>query len=291
MLKAQRAKEEDMTILVTGATGKTGREVIGALVECGLTIRPFTHHNIQFDGVAETAVGDLTNPADVRRAMRGVSKVYHICPNMHPQEIEIGQSVIAAAQAADVQQFVYHSVLHPQIEAMPHHWRKLRVEEMLFRSGLPFTILQPTAYMQNIDLARVRETAVYTTPYPTTTRISLVDLADVAQVAAKVLTEDGHSNAIYALVGEPNLSQDELAQRMAEAWGIAVQAREQSLAVWKTAVQSANFSAQKINDLQAMFRYYAAYGMVGNTAVLRMLLNERPTNFLEHVYERVSRLS
>ncbi len=49
-----------------------------------------------------------------------------------------------------VTRFVYHSVLHPQIEAMPHHWQKMRTEEMLFAAGFELTVLQPTAYMQNI---------------------------------------------------------------------------------------------------------------------------------------------
>ena len=55
-----------------------------------------------------------------------------------------------AARTAGVKRFVYHSVLHPQTEEMPHHWQKLRVEEEIFRGGLPFTILQPCAYMQNV---------------------------------------------------------------------------------------------------------------------------------------------
>ena len=49
-----------------------------------------------------------------------------------------------------MEHFVYHSVLHPQTEKMNHHWQKMRVEEMIFESGLPFTILQPAPYMQNL---------------------------------------------------------------------------------------------------------------------------------------------
>lgn len=74
--------------------------------------------------------------------MRSAQGVYHICPNVHPQEVEIGRIAIDAARAAHVERFVFHSVLRPQIEAMPHHWRKLRVEEMLLASGLNFTILR-----------------------------------------------------------------------------------------------------------------------------------------------------
>ena len=66
-----------------------------------------------------------------------MTSVYHVCPNVSPDEIAIGRVSIAAARSAGVEHFVYHSVLHPQTEAMPHHWLKLRVEEALITSGLP----------------------------------------------------------------------------------------------------------------------------------------------------------
>ena len=72
-------------------------------------------------------------------------------------------------------------MLHPQIEAMPHHWEKMRVEEMLFAAGLDVTVLQPTAYMQNIlGMARDIVEAGFRVPYPVETPLSLVDLDDVA---------------------------------------------------------------------------------------------------------------
>ena len=87
--------------------------------------------------------------------------------------------------------------LHPQIEEMPHHWNKLRVEEMLLRSGLDITILQPTAYMQNSlpEWDRMKRDGIFRVPYPIETRLSLVDLDDVAEVAALALTNAGHSGA------------------------------------------------------------------------------------------------
>ena len=75
--------------------------------------------------------------------------------------------VIGAAREADVEHLVFHSVLHPQIEAMPHHWQKMRVEELLLQSGLHYTILQPTIYMQNILASwdAISQNGVYPVPY------------------------------------------------------------------------------------------------------------------------------
>ncbi|MFN8458488.1 MAG: NmrA family NAD(P)-binding protein [Anaerolineae bacterium] len=71
-------------------------------------------------------------------------------PQHAPDEVAIGRAAIAVAKAAGGPRSVYHSVLHPHTEKMPHHWHKLRVEELLFESGLEWTILQPAAYMQNV---------------------------------------------------------------------------------------------------------------------------------------------
>ena len=142
-------------ILVTGAAGKTGRAVIRELAARGAPVRAFLRRAEQRSaaealGAGEVVVGDLRSRETVAAAVAGVASIYHICPNVHPDEIGIGRRVVSAALAAGVERFVYHSVLHPQIEAMPHHWAKMRVEELLFQSGLDATILQPAPYMQNV---------------------------------------------------------------------------------------------------------------------------------------------
>ena len=195
-------------ILVTGAAGKTGRAVIRSLSLEGHAVRALVHRPEQAQPIAEigaqdVVVGDMCLRAIMDEAARGVRAVYHICPNMSPDETSIGQLALDAARAADVEHFVYHSVLHPQTEAMPHHWQKLRVEESILESGLPFTILQPAAYMQNVLAYRDRivEDGVYAVPYAVETRLSMVDLEDVAAVAALVLAGPGHASATYELAG------------------------------------------------------------------------------------------
>ena len=143
-----------MRILVTGAAGKTGRAVIAQLAENDVFVRAFVHREDQRDallrlGADEVAAGNLNEAADISAALDGIDKVYHICPNVSPNELKIGKMIIDLAAANGVSHFVFHSVLHPQTEKMPHHWLKLRVEEHLFESGLPYSILQPCAYMQN----------------------------------------------------------------------------------------------------------------------------------------------
>lgn len=273
-------------ILVTGAAGKTGRAVIEALAGRGEPVRAFVRREeqagaVQAAGAAEVVAGDMIDPATFRRAAEGVRAIYHIAPNMNPDEVAMGQNALDAGQAAGIERFVYHSVLHPQVEAMPHHWNKMRVEERVFASGLDFTILQPTAYMQNVLAQRfgMVERAVYLVPYPAETRISLVDLRDVAEVAARVLREDGHRGATYELcAAAPN--QTEIVAALNEVMSREIFLSTITAAKWKSgAAPGGRLSAYAIDALAAMFEYYAAHGLTGSPNVLRWLLGRAPTDF------------
>lgn len=211
-------------------------------------------------------------------AVSGVDALYHIAPNMFPDEEALGKLAFDAAAAARLSHVVYHSVLHPQTEAMPHHWKKLRVEAYLFTKNLPFTILQPTAYMQNLlpQWSHILHDGVLRQPYSPETSISLVDLGDVAEVAAKVLLESGHVGAIYELVGTPPLSQHEVAATYADVLGRPVKAEAIPKEVW--AQQARGLSDYARNTLLAMFDYYERHGLVGNPNVLRGLLGRAPTS-------------
>ncbi len=282
-------------ILVTGAAGKTGRAVLRALSRGGVSARALVRRADQEEavrkaGAGETIRGDFRDPHAMARATGGTAAVYHICPNVSPDEIEIGRTILTAARRAGVGRFVYHSVLHPQAEAMPHHWRKLRVEEQLFESGLPYIILQPVAYMQNVlgSWRRIAGEGIYPVPYPAETRLGAVDLEDVAEVAARVLTEPGHLGATYELCGAEALDQAQTAAVLAEVLGRPVRAVTVPLEAWRTQALSAGLDDDACETLIAMFRYYERHGFTGNSNVLRWLLGREPTSFREFV-ERASR--
>jgi NAD(P)H dehydrogenase (quinone) len=281
-------------ILVTGAAGKTGKAVIEAVAARGAEIRALVRRagqaaEVIAQGAREVAVGGFDDPEALARAANAVSAIYHICPNASRHEMAYAEAVVTAAKAAGVSRFVYHSVLHPQIEAMPHHWAKFRVEEMLLASGLDVTFLQPTAYMQNIlaGWRSIIEDGVYRVPYPVDTRISLVDLRDVAQVAALVLTEPGHGGATYALVGTAALTQIEVADALSAALGRAVRAVAEPIEAWEARAKAAGMGDYQRDTLAAMFRRYAASGLIGNSNVLGWLLGRRPGTLAEFVANAV----
>lgn len=218
-------------VAVVGGHGKTGRAVVAALTSRGATAVPL--------GRADWS--------DLAAAVSGCDAAYVIAPNLHPDEPAYVTDVLAALQRARVGRVVYHSVASPYAPAMPHHVGKARSEDLVRRSDADWTILQPGAYLQNLDLSGPMDV-----PYSLDVRFGFLDLADLGRAAAVVLTEPGHSGATY-----------ELATRLATVRELAAEA---------------GVAARQVPDpgthpwLSAMFAYYDAHGLPVGTRVLAALL-------------------
>jgi len=283
-------------ILITGAAGKTGQTIIQALLKRKKQIRAFVHKDTQIQllqdlGAHEVIAGDMSSQQTMNQAMRGVKSVYHICPNVSPDEIKIGEIVIRAAQSTGVEHIVYHSVLHPQIESMPHHWKKMRVEELIFESGLAYTILQPAPYMQNIlaywdDIVNKSK---YTVPYAGNTRLNSVDLEDVAEIAAMVLSEPGYEGAIYELCGAENLSQIELTLIISQYLGHRVDVEVIPIEEWEANSRNKGMGDYQVKTLIKMFKYYEQFGLIGNSHILEYLLHRSPTSYVSFIEQTITR--
>lgn len=283
-------------VLVTGAAGKTGRAIIQALARREVPIRALVHRAedaapLQRLGAAEVLAGDMRDAETLRAATLGARAVYHICPNVHPDEVGIGRTALAAARSSGVRQFAYHSVLLPAVEAMPHHWLKHRVEMLLAESGVPFTVLQPCAYMQNllaqwesiVDLGRLG------VPYGVEVQMSLVDLLDVAAAAAIVLTTDGHAEATYELCGPEAISPARAADVFGRHVGRPVRAEKEDVAAWARRARNRGIGEYQTEALVKMFGYYDRHGFTGSPAVLESLLGRRPTSLEEFVARTVAK--
>lgn len=268
-------------LLITGAGGKTGKALIKVLSQveevCALVHREQQASVVKDLGAQNVIVGDMRDQSVLHSAMRGARAIYHICPNMSPDETNIGKLVIDAARENGVEHFVYHSVLHPQTEKMKHHWQKMRVEETIFQSGLPFTILQPAPYMQNLlaNWERIIEEGVLRVPYSVHSKFSFVDLEDLAAAAKIVLTEPNHFHAIYELAGTEPMSHAEVAEILGHVLKKYVRVEKEEIGDWKLRV--GNMSEYAAANLINMFDYYDQWGLMGNSNVLRWLVKREPT--------------
>ncbi|MHB0989309.1 MAG: SDR family oxidoreductase [Bellilinea sp.] len=278
-------------ILITGAAGKTGLAILKAVLPAGEPLRVLVRRDFQAAelrelGARDVVVGNMEDPDLLQHAFDGMRAAYHICPNMSPNEVSIGQNAIAAAREAGLEHFVYHSVLHPQVQEMAHHWNKLLVEALLFKSELNYTILQPASYMQNISgyWSKMLTAGEYAVPYSVAARFSMVDLDDVAQAAASVIREgERHYRAIYELCGSQLLSSAEIAEMAGEAIHRQVQAVTLNRDAWERSARENGMNDYARTTLLSMFEYYDRYGFAGNATVLGSLLGRAPTRFEEYL--------
>jgi uncharacterized protein YbjT (DUF2867 family) len=270
-------------ILVTAANGRTGRSLVRALAGAGHTVRAF---DVAADveqlldiGAAHALVGDMLDPHDLRRALDSVETVVHIGPPMHPREAEMGHGVVSAARTAGVTHFVQFSVTHPQLEPLLNHQAKLAVEREVLLSRIPFTILQPMHYMQNIDVAQIVADGVLRQPYALETRLAHVDIEDAAEVAAIVVGDPGHHRyATYELCGDAFYSAHELAEIIAAVSGRPVRAeRITSPAYASGAAHPSESDDYRRDAMLRLFDHYGRYGITGNPNVLGWLLGRPPT--------------
>jgi uncharacterized protein YbjT (DUF2867 family) len=272
-----------MTVLVIGATGKTGRAVTRALASLGIDVRAAVRSadrqsTAYAAGARSTSVVDLATGAGLRDAVDGVDGVYHLAPNVHPDEVGMAARVAAAAASTGVAHFVFHSVLHPDDASMPHHLRKAEAERVV-RAALPrATVLRPAAYHQN--LVGAARSGVLAVPYSLDSPFTNVDLDDVAEAAAVVLTRHGHEGLAYELAGPEVLSVRDQAAVAADVLGHPVHAEHVSLQAW-SAGPGASLPEQARADLLAMFTAYDRGGLVGESDTLRRLLGREPRSWAD----------
>jgi uncharacterized protein YbjT (DUF2867 family) len=286
-----------MLILVTSAAGRTGRAAIRALAARGVDVRALVRRpeqvaQVRTVGAAEVVVGDLRDRAVLRRAVHGTGGVYYVCPPINPEEDTIGDRLIGTLREAGVGRLVYHSVLHPMIDSMPHHLTKLHTERLLVDSGLAYTILQPAPYMQNLFVQRyeVAMHGVYRVPYSVLAPFSWVDLQDVAEAAAMVLAEPGHDAATYELAGRESLNSVQVAQRWEQALGRSVRSETIRLDAWARALSRSGLGGYELEAQGAMVTYYHGHGLVGNPNALTWLLGRPPTKLTDFLTAEVPKL-
>lgn len=290
-----------MRILVTGANGITGHAVIRHMIAhgaevTGLVSRDASAATIETLG-ANAAIGDLRDTRAVRQAMAGTERVYHICPAWVADETEIGEAVIAAAEASGVELFGYHSVLAPHLEEVPSHWAKMQVQMALMRSKVPFSVIQPAAYMQNLALALGGLTggSALAVPHRTDAPVSWVDVEDVGEAVAVLMTRPDQRGGTYELCGtEAPLSAVDVAERLSIALielFETIDVRSCPVAEFLQQSYANGLDAGQLARAEAFYQFMDGFGMrAGNTKVLTMLLG-RPPGTWEALARRLLRES
>jgi uncharacterized protein YbjT (DUF2867 family) len=176
-----------MTILVTGATGTVGRQVVEQLSKRGAEVRALVRDpaKAKFPAGVTVVQGDLLDVDSLRNAFSGVSTLF-LLNAVVPDEFTQALITLNVARAAGVERVVYLSVIHSDVYVnVPHFAGKLGVERMIEQMGFSATILRPAYFIQN-DLTIkdvIREYGVY--PMPIGSKgLAMIDTRDIAEIAA-----------------------------------------------------------------------------------------------------------
>lgn len=223
-------------ILVTGATGHSGRHVVNGLLAEGASVRALVRDPAKAnlpDGV-EVVAGDLTDPESVAVAAKGVSAVYLVWPFFS------GDGVEAAVRALDARRVVYLSAVSASDENSV--WGK--VEAAVREVAAEWTFVRVSGLAVNaLAWAAQVPTGVVRAPYGGAAR-SLVHERDVAAVAVRALLDDGHAGKSYATTGPESITQAEQVRLIGEALGRPVRWEEQPLEEARTQLREALGNAE-----------------------------------------------
>ncbi|WP_158888263.1 NAD(P)H-binding protein [Amycolatopsis anabasis] len=209
-------------ILVTGATGKVGRQVVAQLLESGAAVRALVR-NPETAGLpagVEVVRGDLLDPSTVDAALPGVGAVFLVWPGL---SAEVARPVVDTI-ARRARRIVYLSSMGVREElerqADPINQFHADLERVIERSGLEWTFLRAGGFAGNTLgwAPQVRAGDVVRDPFGAATR-SLIHEADIAAVGVRALTGDGHAGAKYVLTGPEAVSTADQVRLIGEAIG------------------------------------------------------------------------
>ena len=274
-------------ILVFGASGNIGTPVVQNLIQKGEKVRAFVHsgpsgERIKNSGVTETYMGDFRKESDLKAAMEGCRKVFHVAPPFIEDEVEVGQRIIENARANEVEHLVFSSVLHPQLSQMDHHAKKLAVEESLIESGLNFNIVQPAMLMQNLRAVYpyIEKQGVFPAFSAPDKKLSLVDTADLGEAVATIFTSDRLKNATFELAGPDGLTYNEMVSMIIEELDQSITVKPLTDEERKGIADQQGFSDYAKQAFLKMAHHYDENGFKGGSSVvLEAILNRQPNGY------------
>jgi uncharacterized protein YbjT (DUF2867 family) len=278
-----------MKILVTGGTGHVGSQVVQELQKRKADIRLL----LRKDGTptpagVEVAIGDLLDPVSVRKSMEGVDKLY-LLNAVGPDELTQGLIAYGLAKKLKLSHVVYHSVFRVEhFKDVPHFASKLAIESALREFDVPFTVLRPNYFMQNDASLKDPLTKAGIYPMPLgDVGVSLVDVRDIAEAAAIVLTSGEHNGKTYNLNGPEVVSGAKAASIWGELLGKEIRYTGHNMDAFEEQMRKTGPSWSAF-DIRMMFEGYLERGFVagdGDLGTLTKLLGHSPRRYEDFAEE------
>lgn len=273
-------------ILITGATGGIGGEVCKLLKAAGTPFRAMGRKQEQVDTFKKQGIdavlGDFDRPETLAAAMQGCDTMFLITP---PTQAQFAQETAAidAAKRAGIGRIVKVSASDGNIRS-PVPWAKTHalIDHHLRAAGIGWTILKPTAFMQNFLWFKDPIAKGFLPQVTGTGSVSWVDTRDVARVAAAVLTQEGHENATYFLTGPETLDMKEAAKRLSDVAGHPVRYLNLPTPVFRAILRFAGNSRWMAKGLVVQFAdVVAGHHDIDPTFEIERLTGKPPHSFTD----------
>lgn len=250
-------------ILLTGATGTVGTQLVKKLVASDTQFKALVRNNDNGDLLktlpqAEVVTGDLADPSSIANIFEGIEKAF-LLTNSSEQAEQLQLNFVEAAQQAGVKHIVKLSQFAAEENSPVRFLRyHARVENRIKETGVAYTFLRPNLYMQGLlafkDYIKA-EGKFYASA--DTAPISAVDVRDIASVAAKALTEPGHENKIYNITGEEALTHYEMAAILSRVLGREIAFIDVAPEQMGSALRAAGFPEWQVGGLIEDYAHYA----------------------------------
>ncbi len=250
-------------LLITGATGSVGTQLVKNLVNMNVSFRALVRNNDQGDLMAslpqaEIAVGDLSDSDSLEQALQGIEKAF-LLTNSSEYAQELQLNFVNAAYKAGVKHIVKLSQLAADEASAVRFLRyHAAVENRIKELGMDYTFLRPNLFMQGLIAFghSIKYEGKFYGSLGNAT-VSAVDIRDIAGVAARVLTEVGHENKIYNITGNESLTHFQMAEILSRVLETEITYVDLNSEQMQGALTVAGFPEWQIGGLIEDYAHYA----------------------------------
>lgn len=281
-------------ILVTGSTGNVGSELVKKLSASGQVVRAFVRSRAQAQAIAlpriEFVEGDFADTRTFEPALKNVERLFLLIPSSSSVE-EQQRNFVDAANRSGVRHIVKLSQLSAD-ENAPGRFQRYHgaIEKHIMKSGIPYTFLRPNLFMQGLlnFRATISSQGAFYAPAGTA-KVSVVDVRDIAAVAAKALTESGHEGKIHDITGPEALTHAEMAAQLSKAIGKQVKYVDVPPETMRQALLGFGMPAWQADGLVEDYDHYRRGEAAMVTATVREVTGDDAIPFAEFAKDYAAR--
>ena len=270
-------------ILVTGATGNNGTEIIQGLTTQGFDVRAMVRQMPEHTAgstLVEYVTADFDDASSLQRALSGIERAFLVTPSSEKVEEQQLRFVDLATQAG-TKHIVYLSQLHAE-ENSPVRFLRYHaaVEKALAQSGVSFTNLRPNLYMQGLLLFKQLIASQQKIAAPVgQAAVSVVDVRDIAAVAVAALTQAGHEGKSYEITGPEALTHAQMAEVLSQTLGKPIAFEDITGDAMRSALLAVKMPEWQADGLVEDYEHYSRNEAATVSSAVEDVTGAKPRSF------------